>query len=271
MTITKTEYESLQQAYDFFNQELFGGKLPSCLITFQRKKNVYGYYSPHRFKGRLNKGARTDEIALNPGLFEGHTDEEILSTLVHEMTHQYQRLYGNPGRGRYHNREWATLMIERGLIPSRTGQPGGKQTGDQMDHYVKEGGNFQKACRKLLATGFTLNWQSVEDWHLQKGKSGKQGSKSSEATLPKRKKDRKKFTCPVCSLNAWAKPSAVLICGLCHSKSQSIQFMQGFWDNDWDSDLENWSDEELKQLDLVPIATPAGRQMEGREVSMSKR
>ena len=50
--ITITEYQSFQEAYDFFNRELFGGTLPQVLVTLQRHAKTYGYFSPQRFSGR---------------------------------------------------------------------------------------------------------------------------------------------------------------------------------------------------------------------------
>ena len=35
---TRTTYQGLTEAYDFFNERLFGGRLPRCLITMQRQK-----------------------------------------------------------------------------------------------------------------------------------------------------------------------------------------------------------------------------------------
>ena len=40
---TERAYNELQQAFDFYNQRLFNGELPDCLITFQRGKNTMGY------------------------------------------------------------------------------------------------------------------------------------------------------------------------------------------------------------------------------------
>lgn len=42
--------------------------------------------------------ARTHEIALNPDHFAGRSDEDILSTLVHEMVYAWQRAFGKPSR-----------------------------------------------------------------------------------------------------------------------------------------------------------------------------
>ena len=39
---TRTTYQGLTEAYDFFNERLFAGRLPRCLITMQRQKGAYG-------------------------------------------------------------------------------------------------------------------------------------------------------------------------------------------------------------------------------------
>ena len=49
----------------------------------------------------------TDEIALNPRYFQCARSTEVLATLAHEMAHLWQHHHGKPGRGRYHNQEWA--------------------------------------------------------------------------------------------------------------------------------------------------------------------
>src|SRR5436305_1416322 len=46
---TKTTYDGLDAAYDFFNARLFAGALPRCLITMQRKAKAYGYFAGGRF------------------------------------------------------------------------------------------------------------------------------------------------------------------------------------------------------------------------------
>lgn len=46
---TLETYSELQQAYDFFNCELFNGVLPQCLVTLQREKRCQGYFSRKRF------------------------------------------------------------------------------------------------------------------------------------------------------------------------------------------------------------------------------
>ncbi len=154
---TEQTYPELQRAYDFFNTELFSDKLPSCLMTLQRKNHTYGCFFAERWKERAGEGV-TDEIAMNPAHFSNRSLEETLSTLVHEMVHLWQHHFGTPSRHVYHNKEWAAMMEEVGLCPSDTGEVGGKRVGQHMSHYIIEGGPFAKACARLLKDGFDLTW-----------------------------------------------------------------------------------------------------------------
>ncbi len=153
---TPETYDELQQAYEWFNVRLFDDELPPCLITLQRHKRTYGYFSPERFASR--KGGRTDEIAMNPAYFATRPVEDVLSTLAHEMAHLWQHHFGAPVRRAYHNKEWGQKMKQIGLHPSNTGAPGGRETGEQMTHYVIAGGAFEAACTELMASSFSLSW-----------------------------------------------------------------------------------------------------------------
>jgi predicted SprT family Zn-dependent metalloprotease len=198
---TKETYGNLQKAYDFFNRELFGGVLPDVLITLQRMKGTRGYFCEKRF-GRRGGEQVLDELAMNPEHFGELTVEEVLSTLVHEQCHVWQHAFGKPGRGRYHNREWGSKMKEVGLHPSSTGEPGGKETGDKVTHYIVDGGPFREAFGKLKAEGIDVSW----------------GDRPSDEDKPKKRNTRTKYTCPGCGFNAWAKPEAKIVCGECEEE-----------------------------------------------------
>ena len=99
-------------------------------------------------------------------------------------------------------------MLMIGLIPSDTGKPGGKHTGQNMTHYIAPGGQFIRIAKRLIASGFALKWQS----HPQ----GKRGVKSAAKA-----RSKTKYTCLECGQNAWAKPSANLLCGQCIQQMQS--------------------------------------------------
>ena len=172
-------------------------------MTLQRHARTYGYFSPERFSGRIAK-TTVHELALNPDGFAGRTDEMILSTLAHEMCHVWQQTEGQAPRKGYHDRQWAAKMKEVGLQPSSTGEEGGAETGQSVSHYIIPEGRFAQAYAKLAATGFQLHWQSAP--------VDKQGRA--------KKSSKRKFTCPACGQNAWAKPGARLICGECYDDGE---------------------------------------------------
>ena len=242
-------YKELQQAYEFFNKNLFNNELPNQLITFQRGKYTYGYFSPDRFTGK----STVSELALNPDYFGERSLADTLSTLAHEMCHVWQHYAPvKKCRGGYHDTIWANKMISIGLMPSNTGLQGGRKTGQQMTHYIMRDGLFQQVVYNLLATGFEISWYDkysenivtpiskinydiLVDWINITAKddielinkltktvnSNDLIIDPNDATINikpiiKNTGNRNKFTCPNCGLNAWAKPKASLICGNCN-------------------------------------------------------
>ncbi len=194
------QYVSLSAAFDFFNRRLFAAALPPCLITLQRKSGSRGYYSPKRFEGRGDANRQTDEIALNPATFENRTDAQILSTLVHEMVHQWQEHLGRPSRSCYHNQEWADHMEALGLMPTDTGLPGGRRVGQHVTHYILARGAFDLACQELLAGGVQVEWQSREN---------------PPAVTKAKARTKTKYSCPGCGINVWGKSGLHVLCGEC--------------------------------------------------------
>jgi len=209
---TRETYDSLNLAHEFFNARLFGGTLPACLVTLQRSKKAYGFFAGQRFGLKAGEGA-TDEIALNPSHFEERTVEETLSTLAHEMAHQWQQHHGKPSRTGYHNKEWAAKMQEIGLVPSDTGREGGKPVGQKVSHYIASGGAFERACAALLEGG-KFGRLYIERW-------------GDEATRKKKTASKTRYSCPSCGLNAWAKPNVALVCGDCDEKLEAEPAEEG--------------------------------------------
>lgn len=151
---TDKTYKALLYAYEFFNQELFDSTLPGVVFTYHRQNRVMGYASFERWVDAQEK--YFDELAINPEYFAQYPLIEICQTLVHEMVHIWQTHRGTPGRRGYHNTQWANKMEAVGLMPSSTGKPGGKTTGEAMMDYVLVQGRFIDACRTLLKRGFSL-------------------------------------------------------------------------------------------------------------------
>ena len=90
-----------------------------------------------------------------------------------------------------------------GLIPSATGSPGGKRTGQRMTHYIEAGGRFDLVCADLLKKGYVID--------IKARTPNKEKAKKKAAS-------KTKYTCPGCDFNAWAKPDADLWCGFCDMK-----------------------------------------------------
>jgi hypothetical protein len=176
---TNDIYQALLVAYQHFNESLFDGCLPPCLMVLQRKAKTMGYVSTGRWVNA--SGGLTDELAVNPEFFLGYPKIEVCSTLVHEQVHVFQQHFGKPGRRGYHNTEWAEKMCSIGLIPSDTGRPGGKQTGEAMGDYTLLDGPFYRACVELEKKGFGLPW--LDRW--PRPTSGRRTVFDSEGNLAK--------------------------------------------------------------------------------------
>lgn len=148
MKPTEELYQSLECAYQHFNEELFDGVLPPVLFTVQRQKGTLGYFVPDRWSSP--SGSNCHEIAINPAHMGESRVIDVMQTLVHEMAHCWQYCFGTPSRYGYHNKEWAYKMIEVGLQPTVTGKPGGAIVGEHMSDYVIENGRFKHSCISLI-------------------------------------------------------------------------------------------------------------------------
>ena len=199
--ITSIQFEMLDDLYQYYNKELFEGKLPDCMIITSRRKGAHGTFIFENWKNKKNKKDEKyiHEISLNPDSLD-RKDEEWQSTLVHEMIHLWQYVYGKPSRAGYHNKEWAQKMEGIGLMPTNTGKEGGKKTGQGVTHYIIPDGAFIKAFKKLkekelncIPTGAALN--------IKKPAAANARSKT-------------KYTCE-CGNNVWGKPNLIITCNAC--------------------------------------------------------
>jgi predicted SprT family Zn-dependent metalloprotease len=196
-------YDILKAAFDFFNAELFEGRLAEPLITLHRHRSAYGYFCADRFAQAesfddVKEVSRVHEIALNPQHIRSRSPFQTFATLVHEMVHQEQQEYGTPPKGPYHNKQWAAWMKRVGLQPSDTAEPGGKETGRYVSHFVMKFGRFDTAFEKFQAGRDLSLFGDLPVMQKEKAKTSKF-----------------KFECPGCGQNAWAKATAILSCGEC--------------------------------------------------------
>ncbi|WP_426106327.1 SprT-like domain-containing protein [Massilia sp. TSP1-1-2] len=237
MKQTAIVYAELQLVYDTFNVELFNDSLADCLFTLQRKPSTMGYFSAGRFGNR--KGEQLHELAVNPDCFAVVPLVEIMSTIAHEMVHLWQHQHGTPGRGRYHDKVWGDKMEEIGLMPSSTGMPGGKKSGDKVAEYPIKGGRFLAICDRLLTADFQISWYDrfttmapytggaagagiladlPASGAVVASASGVQMAPStrtnSGGVLTANKSNRSKYRC-TCDIQVWGKPGLKIKCCAC--------------------------------------------------------
>jgi len=194
MKPTKNQYNTFERVFDFFNRELFNNSLPRVLLTFSRRSSGNGFFAADTWKGSLV--GQLHEISLNPNTFDRPLIE-VYSTIVHEQVHLWQHQFGKPSTNNYHNREWSEKMESIGLIPSKSGLPGGEKTGRPMSHYISPNGLYEIAFNKM-PTELYLPLESL------KGRG--------------QNKSKIRHYCTVCEFVAWTNIICILVCGSCGNR-----------------------------------------------------
>jgi len=148
--LTTRQFQTLDDLYAFYNVQLFGASLPECIINLSRRPHSKGFFVPRLWVAiyENNTNDFSHEISLNPDYLL-RPSIEWHATFVHEMVHLWQHEFGNPARAYFHNREWVDKMETIGLIPSHTGEPGGKKIGQSISHYIDPNGLFHKVFYSL--------------------------------------------------------------------------------------------------------------------------
>jgi predicted SprT family Zn-dependent metalloprotease len=230
--ITTVQFKTLDDLYKYYNESLFGGELKECMVNMSRHNNTFGFFAANRWKaGKGGDKKIVHEISLNPDYLD-RPFVEWHATLVHEMVHLWQEDFGHPSRAAYHNKEWGWKMDEIGLVPSATGEPGGKRTGQYMHHYVNPEGLFIKAFNRLtldileaLKLKYLPAYPHPEPAKRRRGKKtggetagpGESGEESGGEETSEKYTSKKKYSCP-CGNNVWGRPALKIICAECEGE-----------------------------------------------------
>ena len=200
--VTKEQYGALQGAFEYYNKALFENKLPNVMLTFSRHKSCVGFFVPRQWYESDNEASKHHEISINPDYLGERTLKKSMSTLVHKMCHLLQEETGTAPRRCYHNKNFAEVMEGVGLITSSTGEKGGKRTGQNMTHYILEGGAFDlafEAMPKDLMLPFSC-------YGLKKPANKKKVKKASSTIS---------YVCPVCGTKLRGKEGLNIKCVEC--------------------------------------------------------
>lgn len=193
MIPTKEQFGTFQDLYNYLNTELFNGELANCMLAMIPKKTqIGGHFSPDRW---VVDNKKVHEISMNPHGYAIEEEEFFVSILAHEMCHLHTQDFSErPPRSGYHCKKWGKIMKQIGLHPSNTGEEGGKETGQQMTHYIIEGGLFQEVYARM-DKNLLLPFKRYKD-----------------PAKPKKKPSKLKYTCPECSANVWGKSGLKVKC-----------------------------------------------------------
>jgi predicted SprT family Zn-dependent metalloprotease len=231
--ITTIQFKTLDDLYDFYNRKLFDALLPNCIVNMSRHAGSCGFFASKQWRGgEKGKERVVHEISLNPDYLD-RPFAEWHSTLVHEMVHLWQEDFGHTSRAAYHSQKWAGKMEQVGLIPSSTGEPGGKRTGQAMSHYIDPKGMFNRVFKglgKRSLEALRLKYLPAYAYSVpvQKKKRGNKdgggedgtaagdnrGLRRGEGAAEEKYTSKKKYTCP-CGNNVLGRPGLKVICGDC--------------------------------------------------------
>jgi hypothetical protein len=93
-------------------------------IKKYRNKNIYFEKTRVTNLGHYMVGSNAFGIKDNINLNRSHLSRplwEILATLLHEMSHSWQAMYGKPSSSWFHNKEFKLKMMEFGIICNAKG------------------------------------------------------------------------------------------------------------------------------------------------------
>lgn len=222
--LTTIQFKTLDDLYMFYNVNLFEARLPECIVNLCRRANSYGFFVPNLWASVDEISRKNDknvhEISLNPDHLI-RTSIEWHSTLVHEMTHLWQKEKGKPSRTGYHNKEWADKMERIGLMPSDTGYPGGKRIGQGMSHFVISGGKFERLFHAIDPNeleNLRLKYLPVASLGGDEPDAGDEPDEGEAGTTAKKTTTKSgiriKYSCD-CGNNVWGRSGLQIKCIEC--------------------------------------------------------
>lgn len=193
-----------EKLFDKLNESFFDGELDRPVITIQSTPKAYGHYSLYDAWNVNGDGKR--ELNIGAGTLD-RPIENIISTLLHEMCHQYNdtilHIQDCSRGGTYHNRRFKETAEERGLIVTKSEKYGYSTT---------------------TPSNLLLNWileNDVKDILINRNDYSTfritGGNTTSGSIFPSgtSKNNSRRYTCPCCHMIVRATRSVNVICGDC--------------------------------------------------------
>lgn len=199
----------LERMYNAINADLWGGQLPTPIITVQSKPGTYGHCSAGKVWRRKDGESYEMNIAAEALDVE---IEEVLDTIIHEMVHLYCRENGiqecSRG-GKYHNGKFREIAEAHLLMCYKAGQYGWNTQGrgnDRLTTYALEKGWSEIRIARSTYTGL-------------RGIAGSGAACSSGSTETqqgeRRPSSTRKLACPKCGNSVRATKAVRIMCMDC--------------------------------------------------------
>lgn len=192
----------LNELYDRLNTDFFNGTMERPVITIQSTPKAYGHYTLYDAWSVNGEGIK--EINIGAGTL-ARPIENVVSTLLHEMCHQYNAAHNikDVSRGgTYHNKNFKKTAETHGLIISQSEKYGWTITepADELLEWI------------LLndLTDIPMN-RNEYSFIPTGGGTGRINGGDKPITTG----SYRKYTCPLCGLIARTTKDAIIVCGEC--------------------------------------------------------
>lgn len=195
----------LEKLYDKLNAAFFDGELERPVITIQSSSRSYGHYT--LYDAWSVKGAGYKEINLAAGTLN-RPIEEVIATLLHEMSHQYNAEIANiqdcSRQGTYHNKYFKRVAETHGLIVTRTDKYGWSATSPSDD-----------LLDWILDNDIQEIQLSRNDPFCVRITGGNTAASGGAPMPPARPNHNHRYTCPCCRTVIRATKIVNILCGDC--------------------------------------------------------
>ena len=196
----------LNKIFDLLNAEFFDNELVRPTITIQSTPRAYGHFSL-RDDTWISAIQSSYEINLGAGTLS-RPIENVVATLVHEMTHYQNFVHGIKDTSRgytYHNRKFKVAAEAHGLI---------------VTHSERYGWSFTEPGEPIL--DFVLKYELSDILINRNEYSGFQitGTGTHSGTLtptPPKGSNSRKYQCPCCKNSVRATKFVNISCNDCNA------------------------------------------------------
>lgn len=197
----------LEKIFRTLNADSFGGALEEPIITIQSTPGTYGHITVAKTWKRKDDWRHELNISAD---YLQRPIEEVVATMIHEMTHLYNELKGIQDcsrGGSYHNKHFKTEAEKHMVAIEKSDKYGWtitKVTDELLEYIIDKGWSDIE-----MGKGFGINFRG--------GSDPKTGNSNPGITpkISKPKGNSRKHTCPCCGAIARTTKDIKLICGAC--------------------------------------------------------